>query len=43
MEAGESPFRDAVGGVDGGCVGGFDEVLGDYVYDAYIVRRVGCE
>ncbi len=35
MKACEGPFGDAVGGVDGGGVGGFDVVLGDYVDGAF--------
>ena len=31
MEAGDGPLADAVGAVDGGGVGGFDEVVGDDV------------
>ena len=47
MQAGDRPFGDAVGGVDGGCIGCFDEVLRDDVYDAFarvdeVAERVFC-
>lgn len=34
-EAGEGPFGGSVGGINGGGVGGFDVVFGDYVDSAF--------
>ena len=35
MEAAQYPFRYAIGSVNGGCVGGLEEVLGDDVKGAF--------
>ena len=35
MESADGPFGDAVGSVDGSCVGGFGEVLGDHIDGAF--------
>lgn len=35
-QPGERPFGDAVGRIDGRGVGGFDEVLGNYVDGAFL-------
>lgn len=35
MEATQYPFGYAIGSVNGGCIGGFEEVLGDDVKGAF--------